>query len=221
MAALLIHNRQPSENHLQKLLKKELKHSQTLTRLCRTDKLTKMVSEKRDLLISGNWIKTRLMKNTPFPQFRQCCRIWARPVFHNTGLEDGFSTNRARRARQGENGIFRQQRKIRVLVLKNATSIFQRAIDVILRERISQSCYAYVDDVIIFSETKEGHIKDIDWVLKSLHDAGMRVSQEVFKFFIKKRGVFGIHRIQKRNKDLTWKGASDLKFPSPTHAFWP
>ena len=36
--------------------------------------------------------------------------------------------------------------------LKNAPSIFQRAIDDVLREQIGKTCYVYVDDEIIFSE---------------------------------------------------------------------
>lgn len=69
--------------------------------------------------------------------------------------------------------------------LKNAGSIFQRAIDDVLREQIEQnkSCYVYVDDVIIFSKTEDDHIKHVDWVLKSLHDANMRVAQEKSNFF--------------------------------------
>jgi len=69
--------------------------------------------------------------------------------------------------------------------LKNAPNIFQRAIDGVLREQISQTCFVYVDDVIIFSKTKEYHINDINWVLKNLYEAGMRVSQEKSKFFKK------------------------------------
>lgn len=41
----------------------------------------------------------------------------------------------------------------------------------------------YVDDVIIFSKTEADHIRHVDWVLKSLHDANMRVAQEKSHFF--------------------------------------
>jgi len=69
--------------------------------------------------------------------------------------------------------------------LKNAPSIFQRAIDDVLREQIGKTCYVYVDDVIIFSNSKKDHVKHIDWVLSSLQTAGMRVPQEKSKFFKK------------------------------------
>ena len=46
--------------------------------------------------------------------------------------------------------------------LKNAPSIFQRAIDNILREQRGKICYVYIDDIIIYSQTEEVHI---NWVL--------------------------------------------------------
>jgi len=67
--------------------------------------------------------------------------------------------------------------------LKNAPSIFQRAIDDVLRDHIGKTCYVYVDDVIIFSQTMESHVNDINTVLKTLCDAGMRVSVEKSMFF--------------------------------------
>ncbi|KAH8294430.1 hypothetical protein KR054_002016 [Drosophila jambulina] len=66
--------------------------------------------------------------------------------------------------------------------LKNAGSIFQRAIDDVLREDIGKICYVYVDDVIIFSENETEHVKHIDTVLKRLLDAS-RVAREKTKFF--------------------------------------
>jgi len=74
--------------------------------------------------------------------------------------------------------------------LKNARSIFQRAIYDVLREKISKTCYVYVDDVIIFSQTKEDHVKDIHWVLEKLLHAGMRVSQEKSKFLKKALNIW-------------------------------
>jgi len=75
--------------------------------------------------------------------------------------------------------------------LKNAPSIFQRAIDDVLRDTISKTCYVYVDDVIIFSQTKEDQVDDIHWVLEKLLQAGMRVSQEKSKFFKKSFDYLG------------------------------
>jgi len=67
--------------------------------------------------------------------------------------------------------------------LKNAGSIFQRAIDDVLREQIGKICYVYVDDVIIFSETASEHVRHIDTVLQQLYEANMRVSKEKTNFF--------------------------------------
>lgn len=67
--------------------------------------------------------------------------------------------------------------------LKNAPSIFQRAIDDILREDIGKICHVYIDDIIIFSDTEQNHIYDIDKILKKLLNANMRVSLEKSKFF--------------------------------------
>jgi len=71
--------------------------------------------------------------------------------------------------------------------LKNAGSIFQRAIDDVLREQIGNICYVYVDDAIIFSEDAADHVRRIDTVCKCLCEANMRVAQEKTKFF--KEGV--------------------------------
>jgi len=67
--------------------------------------------------------------------------------------------------------------------LKNGSSIFQRALDDVLREHIGKICYVYIDDVIIFSNNEADHVCYIDAVLKCLIDANMRVSQEKTSFF--------------------------------------
>ena len=67
--------------------------------------------------------------------------------------------------------------------LKNAPSIFQRAIDDVLREFIGKFLQVYIDDVLIYSESEEEHVKHIDWVLDKLISANMRLSRDKFKFF--------------------------------------
>lgn len=67
--------------------------------------------------------------------------------------------------------------------LKNAPSIFQRAIDDVLREEIGKSCHVYIDDIIIFSDSEQSHIDHINIILRKLFDANMRVSLEKSKFF--------------------------------------
>lgn len=67
--------------------------------------------------------------------------------------------------------------------LRNAPSIFQRAIDDVLREVIGKYCHVYVDDIIIYSPDGESHLKHIDSILRKLENAGMRISPEKSKFF--------------------------------------
>lgn len=66
---------------------------------------------------------------------------------------------------------------------KNAPSIFQRAIDDILRDDIGKRCQVYMDDIIIYSPNKHEHVRDIETILRKLEIAGMRVSSEKSKFF--------------------------------------
>ena len=67
--------------------------------------------------------------------------------------------------------------------LKNAPSIFQRAIDDVLRDEIGKSCHVYIDDIIIFSDSEQKHMDDINRILGKLFHANMRVSLEKSKFF--------------------------------------
>lgn len=67
--------------------------------------------------------------------------------------------------------------------LRNAPSIFQRTIDDVLREWIGKCCYVYMDDIIIYSSDMESHLHDIETVISSLRNSGMKISCEKSKFF--------------------------------------
>lgn len=67
--------------------------------------------------------------------------------------------------------------------LRNAPSIFQRAIDDVLRNWIGKCCYVYIDDIIIYSPDAESHLRDIDTIITNLNNSGMRISAEKSTFF--------------------------------------
>jgi hypothetical protein len=59
--------------------------------------------------------------------------------------------------------------------LRNAPSTFQRAMDVTLSGLIGNICFAYIDDVIVFSKTFKDHLADLRAVIGRLMDAGLRL----------------------------------------------
>lgn len=99
--------------------------------------------------------------------------------------------------------------------LKNAPSIFQRAIDDVLREHIGRRCFVYVDDVIIFSKSEQEHLNDVEVVLRSLYEANMRVSPEKSKFFQTTVEYLGFIVSQGGIKTCPGKVDTILNFPEP------
>jgi len=57
--------------------------------------------------------------------------------------------------------------------LTNAPAIFQRALDIILSGMTWQTCLFYLDDVIVFSDTPENHVKALDEARTRLGRAGV------------------------------------------------
>jgi hypothetical protein len=52
--------------------------------------------------------------------------------------------------------------------LRNAPGTFQRAVDIILSEVKWQTCLVYLDDVIVFSSSREAHMRHVDEALTLL-----------------------------------------------------
>lgn len=66
--------------------------------------------------------------------------------------------------------------------LKNAPSIFQRALDDILREHIGKICYVYIDDIIVFSEDVERHFQNLETIFETLQQSNLRVQLDKCEF---------------------------------------
>lgn len=76
--------------------------------------------------------------------------------------------------------------------LKNAPSTFQRLMDNILRENVSKKeCMVYMDDIIVFSNGLEEHIKNLRAVFFKLKRARLRVQLNKCEFLRKEVGFLG------------------------------
>lgn len=75
--------------------------------------------------------------------------------------------------------------------LANAPACFQRFIKWVLREYVDVFCFVYLDDILIFSKTKQEHEEQIEKVLKALSENKLTASAEKCEFFKTEVVFFG------------------------------
>jgi hypothetical protein len=76
--------------------------------------------------------------------------------------------------------------------LTNTTAIFQHFINNTLREYLDVFCTAYLDDILIYSDTLEEHKVHVWQVLKKLQQAGILLKAEKCEFFTQKTTYIGL-----------------------------
>lgn len=62
--------------------------------------------------------------------------------------------------------------------LCHAPATFQRLMNYILRDVLGKKTLVYLDDVIIFSDTFEQHVKDFREVFELIRKAGLRLKRK-------------------------------------------
>jgi transposase InsO family protein len=67
--------------------------------------------------------------------------------------------------------------------LRNAPGTFQRAVDIILSGVKWKTCLVYLDDVIVFSPSREAHMRHVDEALTLLEKAGLSLKLAKCQFF--------------------------------------
>ena len=68
--------------------------------------------------------------------------------------------------------------------LKNAGSTFQRMMDKVLEGLIGETCFVYLDDIIIFSEDVETHEERVKQVLERLKINGLQIKLKKCEFIV-------------------------------------
>ena len=66
----------------------------------------------------------------------------------------------------------------------NALAIFQKRINSVLGEHLDEFIMAYLDNIIIYFNSKEEHFQYIKWVLQRLVDKKMLVAIKKYEFHI-------------------------------------
>ena len=76
--------------------------------------------------------------------------------------------------------------------LCNAPSTFQNYINHTLHGALDNYCTAYLDDVLIYSKTREEHTKHVNEVIRRLGDAGLQIDIAKSEFYTKKTKYLGL-----------------------------
>ena len=87
--------------------------------------------------------------------------------------------------------------------LINAPAIFQKRINSVLGEHLDKFIMAYLDNIIIYSNSEEEHFQYIEWVLQRLADKKMLVAIKKYKFHTIKTEFYKfIIKLKKLSMDL-------------------
>ena len=87
--------------------------------------------------------------------------------------------------------------------LINILVIFQKRINSVLGEHLDEFIMAYLDNIIIYSDSKKEYFQYIKWVLQRLTDKKMPVAIKKYKFYTTKTKFYGfIIKLKKLSIDL-------------------
>jgi hypothetical protein len=75
--------------------------------------------------------------------------------------------------------------------LTNAPASFQAYINNVLREYIDVFVYIYIDNILIYSRTREEHVEHVRKVLRALQKYNLRLKPSKSEFHVQKTTFLG------------------------------
>lgn len=91
---------------------------------------------------------------------------------------------------------------------KNSPAVFQRFMDMVLKDEINKGCFVYVDDILIVGKSKEGHDIVLKTVMKKLIAARLQGNE--------KKCVFNQQEIEFLGHKLTEDEVKPIKETTDT-----
>jgi predicted transcriptional regulator len=76
--------------------------------------------------------------------------------------------------------------------LTRALATFQRFINDSLRGYLNKFCSVYLDNILIYSKTREEHEEHVHKVLQCLREAGLYVKLSKYEFFVTETKFLGL-----------------------------
>jgi hypothetical protein len=76
--------------------------------------------------------------------------------------------------------------------LSNAPSVFQAWINDVIRDMLDDFASAYLDDILIFSDNEEDHVRHVTEVLQRLEAAGLRIDINKCEFHVQETRYLGL-----------------------------
>lgn len=103
--------------------------------------------------------------------------------------------------------------------LSNAPSTFMRLMNKMLKEFIGKFVIVYLDDILIFSKTKEEHFRHVRYVLERLQQNKLLINLKKCSFFKKELIYLGFVISKNELKMDPKKVAAIVSWPSPKSLF--
>lgn len=99
--------------------------------------------------------------------------------------------------------------------LRNAAATFQRLMEKVLVELRGDFCFVYIDDIIIYSDTLQDHIKHLNTILQRLTQANLTLNMKKCHFF-KQQFKFLEHIVSARGVEVDpEKTQAITQYPPP------
>ena len=126
--------------------------------------------------------KATVTESYQMPKAEECLRMRKAKIFTKIDLRSGFWQIPVRKADRHKTafcvGTKMYQWCVMPMGLKNAPACFQKMIDKMLTGIKGEFTYGYADDIIVFSNSWDEHMKHVTEVLRRIRNQGLRVNVE-------------------------------------------